>query len=61
MRAKPNANIVMECVLKIDINHAREAPKSNIVMKCMLKIDISHARESLKCENRYEMRANNQY
>ena len=33
---------------------------ANIAMKCVLEIDISHAREALKCESRYEMRAENQ-
>ena len=34
---------------------------ATFAMKCVLEINIRHVREALKCERRYEMRAENQY
>ena len=61
MHAKPrNANSRNEMRAKNYIGHARDALCKNRY-EMVLQINISHVREALKCVNRYEIRATNQY
>ena len=60
MRAKPwHVKIIMKCVLKINISHAREASKANIVIESEVKTQIRYTSKSPEGKHRYRIRCEN--